>query len=173
MANFDDVPAEDVPKLYVPNSVPILYRFERSSRALLSTRLQSAAGGSHARWLLSPENHAAIRSALLPGGMLTRAVFDSWDTTTRHEGWGKRALTVAEIEAGIKTMLQDDHENSSNCAVVAVAKDIVHKLDPTATVTLEEFERLAAGEVDDIRKSVVSQWSDDKMTDILDDLPEW
>ena len=61
MAHLDDVPNEAVPNLHVPNSVPILYRFETSTRQLLSTRLQSAAGGSHARWLLSPENHEQIR----------------------------------------------------------------------------------------------------------------
>eukprot|EP00966_Prymnesium_polylepis_P006915 159344-Prymnesium_polylepis.1 len=85
MAAFDQVPDEEVPNLHVPNSVPILYRFERKSRTLLSTKLQSAAGGSHARWLLSPENHAQIRAAIQPGGMLTRALFDSWDATGNRE----------------------------------------------------------------------------------------
>ena len=47
--------------------VPILYRFERSTSSLISSPLQSAAGGSHARWLLSPENHEQIKEALKPG----------------------------------------------------------------------------------------------------------
>ena len=79
MAYFDEVGEEEIPHLHVPNSVPIQYRFERHSQKILSTKLQSAAGGSHARWLLSPENHASIRKAILPGGLLTRAVIDSWD----------------------------------------------------------------------------------------------
>mmetsp|Transcript_7340 Transcript_7340/g.23083 ORF Transcript_7340/g.23083 Transcript_7340/m.23083 type:complete len:81 (+) Transcript_7340:1285-1527(+) len=74
---------------------------------------------SHARWLLSPENHQAVRSAVQPGGMLTRALFESWDTT------GNRALSVAEIEAGIRAMLAEDVERPANCAVIAVAKKIV------------------------------------------------
>ena len=53
MASFDCVADADVPRLHVPNSVPILYSFERATRALISTKLQGAAGSSHARWLLS------------------------------------------------------------------------------------------------------------------------
>jgi hypothetical protein len=47
MAHFDDVSEAEVPNLHVPNSVPILYRFERGSQRLISTKLQGAAGGSH------------------------------------------------------------------------------------------------------------------------------
>ena len=65
MAALDHIPHEDVPQLHVPNGVPILFRFERSSRELLSTKLQTQAGASHARWLLSPENHAEIRQSLV------------------------------------------------------------------------------------------------------------
>ena len=112
---------EEIPHLHVPNSVPILYRFERQSQKILSTKLQSAAGGSHARWLLSPENHASIRKAILPGGLLTRAVIDSWDLDRTG------VLSVGEIEAGIKAMLSPHVERgqSASCAVIAVAKKIV------------------------------------------------
>lgn len=61
MAAFDEVPDELVPKLYVPNSVPILYRFDCTTRMPVSTKLQSSAGGSHARWILSAENHREVR----------------------------------------------------------------------------------------------------------------
>jgi len=61
MAAFDEVPDELVPKLYVPNSVPILYRFAPDTRMPVSTKLQSSAGGSHARWILSAENHREVR----------------------------------------------------------------------------------------------------------------
>jgi bisphosphoglycerate-dependent phosphoglycerate mutase len=61
MAAFDEVPDELVPKLYVPNSVPILYRFNHVTRKPVSTKLQSSAGGSHARWILSAENHREVR----------------------------------------------------------------------------------------------------------------
>ena len=155
MAAFDQVPDDDVPNLHVPNSVPILYRFERSTRSLLSTRLQSAGGGSHARWLLSPENHQAVRSAVQPGGMLTRALFESWDTT------GNRALSVAEIEAGIRAMLAEDVERPANCAVIAVAKKIVRELPEGARASLAQFERLAAAEVAGIEQSIVRQNSND------------
>lgn len=121
MAYFDEVGEEEIPHLHVPNSVPIQYRFERRSQKILSTKLQSAAGGSHARWLLSPENHASIRKAILPGGLLTRAVIDSWDLDRTG------VLSVGEIEAGIKAMLSPNVERgqSASCAVIAVAKKIV------------------------------------------------
>ena len=115
MAYFDEVGEEEIPHLHVPNSVPIQYRFERHSQKILSTKLQSAAGGSHARWLLSPENHASIRKAILPGGLLTRAVIDSWDLDRTG------VLSVGEIEAGIKAMLSPNVERgqSASCAVIA------------------------------------------------------
>lgn len=61
MAAFDEVPTDLVPKLHVPNSVPILYRFNWKTRMPVSTKLQSSAGGSHARWLVSAENHREVR----------------------------------------------------------------------------------------------------------------
>jgi hypothetical protein len=152
MAHFDQVPEADVPNLYVPNSVPILYRFERSTRRLISTKLQAAAGGSHARWLLSPANHIAIRKAIQPGGMLTRAVFDAWDVNNAN------TLSAAEMEAGIKSMLADDVERPASCAIIAVAKKIVRELSAGGgTVTLPEFERRVAAEVNEIASSVVRQ----------------
>jgi len=68
MAAFDEVPDDLVPKLFVPNSVPILYRFDSTTRMPVSTKLQSSAGGSHARWVLSAENHREVRKGeyLLP-----------------------------------------------------------------------------------------------------------
>ena len=131
MAHFDEVPNEDVPNLHVPNSVPILYRFERSTRTLLSTKLQSAAGGSHARWLLSPENHASIRTAIQPGGMLTRAVLDAWDVTS------KGVLTVADIERGVQAMLSDDVADMGY-ALLCVAKPVGEGVK-IETVTEEEL----------------------------------
>lgn len=157
IAAFDQVPNEAVPLIHVPNSVPILYRFERSSRSLLSTKLQSAAGGSHARWLLSPENHAQIRHAVQPGGMLTRAYFDSWAKT------GTRELSIAEIEAGMEAMTAADVQHPVGCGVIAVAKKIVRELSIVhgASITFDEIERLAAEEVADISKSIVRQNSRD------------
>jgi len=168
MASLDDVPDELVPSLHVPNSVPILYRFERHSRKLLSTRLQSAAGGSHARWLMSAENHANIHDALQPGGMLTRALFDSWRTSSRKRRRAglddatasNRVVSIAEVEAGLRAMLADDVEQPVNSAVLAVAKKVVRELggtDPEAMVTLDEFEALAAAEVKEIEGSVRRQ----------------
>lgn len=166
MAHFDGVADEAVPRLHVPNSVPILYRFERGSQRLLSTKLQSAAGGSHARWLLSPENHVAIREAIQPGGMLTRAVLDSWVSSTGRTAPRRskvltvaekavQPLTVAEIEAGITAMLSQDVERPpSSDAVIAVAKQVVRELPAGATVTVGELEALAAKKIAAIAESV-------------------
>lgn len=155
MAFLDDVPDEDVPSIHVPNSVPILYRFERVTRSLISTKLQGAAGGSHARWLLSPENHVQIRESVQPGGMLTRALFDSWDRS------GSRQLTVPEIEDGIEAMLADDIERPTQCTTINVVKKIVRALPADAVVKIPELEKLVAEEVLDIQQSVVSQNSKD------------
>ena len=151
MAYLDDVPSEDVPNLHVPNSVPILYRFERSTQTLISTKLQSAAGGSHARWLLSPENHASIREAIQPGGLLTRAVLESWDTTKSG------VLSVSAIEAGLKAMLSDDVKRPPSCAVIAVAKKIVRELPADGTIPVDEIETRIMTEIADIAQSVVRQ----------------
>ena len=155
MTHPSQVPNEDVPNLHVPNSVPILYRFERGTRHLISTRLQSAAGGSHARWLLSPENHASIRTAINPGGLLTRAVLDSWDVSKSGR------LTVAAIEEGINAMLSDEVERPPSCAVIAVAKKIVRELPKGGDVTVAELERRAAAEVKDITGATVQQNAND------------
>ena len=39
MAHVDGVPDEDVPQLHVPNSVPILYRFDEETQQLASHKL--------------------------------------------------------------------------------------------------------------------------------------
>jgi hypothetical protein len=156
MAYFDEVPDDEVPNLHVPNSVPILYRFERATRKLISTKLQSAAGGSHARWLLSPENHASIRKAIQPGGMLTRAVLEAWDLN------GDSELSVEEMEAGIQAL---DVEGSDGCAIIAVAKKSLRELEASGggTIPLREFERVVAAEVEEIARSVVRQSPKDSL----------
>ncbi|KAK7250299.1 heme binding protein [Aureococcus anophagefferens] len=74
MAAIDEVPDDDVPALHVPNSVPILYRFGVDRRAPVSVKLCKGSGTqSHARWMLTPENHAQVHDALESGGLLTRA----------------------------------------------------------------------------------------------------
>lgn len=156
MAHFDQVPDADVPKLHVPNSVPILYRFERASNRLISTKLQSAAGGSHARWLFSPENHVSIREAIQPGGLLTRAVLDSWDTAKTG------VLSSADLNAGINSLLSDDVEQGAraSCAVIAVAKKVARELSAAAdegTVTVDELERRVSAKVEEIDSSAVRQ----------------
>lgn len=142
MASFDSVPDPLVSKLHVPNSVPILYRFERSTREPVSSRLQSVAGGSHARWLVSAENHTQVRDALQPGGMLTRAMFDAWDTDN------DRRLTVAELEAGIGGLVKEYSNKRLDCVVLAVAKKICRELDMecklNGSIDQKEFERRAS-----------------------------
>ena len=78
MAAIDEVPDDDVPALHVPNSVPILYRFDVDRGAPVSVKLCKGSGTqSHARWMLTPENHAQVHDALESGGLLTRAFFES------------------------------------------------------------------------------------------------
>ena len=146
MAAIDGVEDDLVPKLHVPNSVPILYRFDPSTRTPISVKLGAGSGGSHARWMLSPENHAQVHNALQSGGLLTRAWFESLDVDRR----GK--LTVAEIDAGLQAYLKDSaltDDGRVDCVVTAVAKKIVRDAWSEAqrpsdvTITLREFEAKA------------------------------
>ena len=112
------LPDDAVPSLHVPNSVPILYRFDEATRTLASRALSvDGAAGSHARWLLSSRNLQRLKSAVAPGGLLTRALFDALDAD------GDRSLTVAEIERGVRRLLKDD------VVVAGVVKNIVRRLD--------------------------------------------
>lgn len=140
MAAFDGVPADRVPRLHVPNGVPVLYRFDADTRRITSTRLQAAAGGSHARWLVGAANHRAVRRALQPGGLLTRALFDALDAR------GTRRLTSEDINRGLHDLLRDEEEGDipPDWVVVALAKKIGRELKPGEYITLQEFERRAA-----------------------------
>ena len=136
MAHFDDVHEDKVTDLYVPNSVPILYRFNSETRQPVSIKLESAAGGSHARWMLSAENHHAVRKAVSHGGMLTRALFDAM-------GAGRDlTLTGAELEQGVRELMKDDGAQPSNCVVIGVAKKIARELAQDDEIHISEFERL-------------------------------
>lgn len=132
MAAFDEVPEELVPKLHVPNSVPILYRFDRETRLPVSTKLQSSAGGSHARWLVSAENHRTVREAI-KGHTLTRAIFDSLDVSRN------KTLTAAEIDRGLRELFKDD-EGKIDCVVAAVAKKVAREMSPYEVISMEDFE---------------------------------
>ena len=135
MAAFDQVPEELVPNLHVPNSVPILYRFDRITRRPVSNKLQAAAGGSHARWLVSAENLRAVREALQPGGLLTRALFDAMDRN------GDRRLTADEIRSGLWELLREEQHLDLDCVALALAKKIGREMSPEESITLEDFDR--------------------------------
>ncbi|KAH8063521.1 hypothetical protein JL722_2696 [Aureococcus anophagefferens] len=105
MASIDGVPDADVPSLHVPNSVPILYRFDETSRSSCpasTRRWRRARRRAATRWLLSSRNLIRLRSALAPGGVLTRALFDALDEN------GDRMLTADEIKLGVRKLLGDD-----------------------------------------------------------------
>lgn len=140
MAHFDNVPEERVTKLHVPNSVPILYRFDTATRQPLSIKLESAAGGSHARWMLSAENHAAVRKAVQRGGLLTRALFDAM-------GAGKD-LTISgrDLERGVQELSREGPH--VDCIVMGVAKRVARKLSPDDVIHISDFEKLCQEGVD-------------------------
>mmetsp|Transcript_64344 Transcript_64344/g.120663 ORF Transcript_64344/g.120663 Transcript_64344/m.120663 type:complete len:405 (+) Transcript_64344:108-1322(+) len=166
MAAFDKVPAESVPLLHVPNSVPILYRFHTATREPISSILQGKAGGSHARWLLSPDNHSQVQEALQPGGMLTRALYDACSSCSMADV-DHHVLTVAELDAGLNSLLKAsaDGGNSSSGvdnAVVMVAKKVIRELQTSGNATgstaipLEEFERRAS----EVAEALPTWWAD-------------
>jgi len=100
-------------------------------------KLDAQAGGSHARWVLSAENHHKIREAIQGGGMLTRALFDAMDT--KRDG----QLCRAELENGIQELLKDEHARqiSKDCIVVDVAKKCAFEMAPDEFISFGEFER--------------------------------
>lgn len=134
MAHFDNVPDDQVQDIFVPNSVPILYRFNSKNRQCLSVKLESGYGDSHARWMLSAENHYAITNAHKPGGTLTRALFDAID----HDG--DMEVTGTELEAGLKE-LRRDNSVVNDCVVMGVAEEISRQLRPHESMHYAEFER--------------------------------
>mmetsp|Transcript_57630 Transcript_57630/g.130587 ORF Transcript_57630/g.130587 Transcript_57630/m.130587 type:complete len:422 (-) Transcript_57630:129-1394(-) len=161
MAHFDQVPDEKHPQLHVPNSVPILYRFEAATRRPISSQLQGAAGGSHARWLLSPENYAQVRHALQPGGMLTRALFDHCTGASMAEKHDGHVVTLADLEKGLRALIrasrEGEEEHEVDNAVVSVAKKVIRELYETRgdgaaeeVITPEEFERRASKAADQL-----------------------
>ena len=134
IAYFDKVPEERVTKIHVPNSVPILYRFDTATRQPMSIKLDSSHGGSHARWMLSSENHMAIRQAISRGGLLTRALFDAM-------GAGPDlTITGADLEQGVKQLIKDSP--NLDCVVIGVAKRIARKLQPDDVIHIKEFEQM-------------------------------
>mmetsp|Transcript_17293 Transcript_17293/g.39863 ORF Transcript_17293/g.39863 Transcript_17293/m.39863 type:complete len:186 (+) Transcript_17293:1666-2223(+) len=155
------------------SQVPILYRFNSQTRRPISTMLQGKAGGSHARWLLSPDNHAQVREALQPGGMLTRAMFDAFCPASMAD-LDEHVLTIGELEQGITALIKEASEEGKelDCAVMGVAKKIVRELYSTSgdkaskeIITLADFERLA--------HEAVSGLQQEKWWDADDDLPQW
>ena len=143
MAHFDSVHEDLVSQIYVPNSVPILYRFDakKSRRTPISLKLQSAHGGSHARWMISTQNHGAVRDAVRKGGTLTRALFDAigdQDFTVPT----KLEITGKELEAGVRELMKDSAV--ADCVVVGVAKQIaryvsMHCFDGFFMLVLKDF----------------------------------
>ena len=134
MVHFDDVPDDQVQDIFVPNSVPVLYRFDATTRRCISVKLDAGYGDSHARWMLSAENHHAVAAAHKPGGTLTRALFDAMD----HDG--DREITGAEMEAGLRE-LRRDSSAARDCVVMGVAEEISRQLGPHEALGYEEFER--------------------------------
>ena len=143
IAYFDQVEEDRVTRIHVPNSVPILYRFDTSTRKPVSIKLESSHGGSHARWMLSSENHLAIRQAISRGGLLTRALFDAM-------GAG-RDLTVtgADLEQGVKQFIKDSP--NLDCVVIGAAKRIARKLQPDDVIHIKDFERICKEETEAIQ----------------------
>jgi 2,3-bisphosphoglycerate-dependent phosphoglycerate mutase len=134
MAYFDDVPEDLVQNMYIPNSVPILYRFKTSTRQPISVKLESNHGGSHARWMLGPQNAQAIRTALNEGGTLTRAIFDAM-------GPGRDLyITGRDLEAGVRELMKDEGA-PIDWVVLGVAKEICRNIAPDEKIHYSEFER--------------------------------
>jgi 2,3-bisphosphoglycerate-dependent phosphoglycerate mutase len=140
IAHFDQVPEHRVPRVYVPNSVPILYRFDTATRQPISIKLEAGYGGSHARWMLSAENHQAVRQSVQQGGILTRALFESFGACAKD-----LTITGRELENGVRQMIKEQNENGGetlDCVVIGVAKRVARKLNPDDVIHIKEFEQM-------------------------------
>eukprot|EP00546_Thalassionema_frauenfeldii_P022226 CAMPEP_0178905124 /NCGR_PEP_ID=MMETSP0786-20121207/6085_1 /TAXON_ID=186022 /ORGANISM="Thalassionema frauenfeldii, Strain CCMP 1798" /LENGTH=365 /DNA_ID=CAMNT_0020576665 /DNA_START=237 /DNA_END=1332 /DNA_ORIENTATION=+ len=136
MAYLDKVDDDLVPKLHVPNSVPILYFFDPSTRAIVSQRLSSSEGmSSHARWLVSAQNYREVRK-VIEGHQLTRAIFNFFD-----DGEGDLELTAAEIDRGLREFIRFDED--IDCVTIAVAKKVAREMRPNESISREEYENRA------------------------------
>lgn len=133
ISHFDVVPDDRVPGLHVPNSVPIVYDFDTSTRRPMRAKLTTTSGTSHARWLLSEENQAKIAKALQPGGLLARALFEAWDLDQ------SLTLDPHELHSGLQSVSHD-------VALSAIARRIVRRLhfDGAGLCTRAEFDKRAA-----------------------------
>jgi len=161
MAHFDDVDEAQVPNLYVPNSVPILYHFDHRTRKPVEEKLDSLAGSSHARWMLSAENHAHVRRAIASGGMLTRALFDAMDTT--QDGM----LCRSELEAGIRELMQPEAGPiARDCAVLDLAKKCAFSMTDDEYITYEEFERRTAQAYDEVADRAAFYEDEERLADL-------
>ena len=95
--------------------------------------------------MLSAENHLAVRQAIRPGGTLTRALFDAM-------GAGPDlTLTGAELEAGVKELLKEEHSEKLDCVVIGVAKRIARKLSPDDVIHIAEFEQMCRDGVEAVQ----------------------
>ena len=160
MAHFDELEEEQVPNLYVPNSVPILYHFDHTTRKPVEEKLESLAGSSHARWMLSAENHTHIRKAISSGGTLTRALFDAMDTT--QDGM----LCRSELEAGIRELMKPEAGPENDCAVLDLAKKCAFSMTDDEYITYEEFERRTAEAYDEVADRAAFYEDEDRCADL-------
>ena len=173
IAHFDQVPEHRVPRVYVPNSVPILYRFDTTTRQPLSVKLEAGYGGSHARWMLSAENHQAVRKSVQQGGVLTRALFESFGADAKD-----LTITGRELENGVRQMIKEQNDHSSDgaepidCVVIGVAKRVARKLNPDDVIGIKEFEKMCQEGVDGLSLRKLND--DDYMTKRFEDREiEW
>ncbi|EJK49614.1 hypothetical protein THAOC_31491 [Thalassiosira oceanica] len=131
---LDKVPAEKVPHLRIPNSVPFVFRIDPESGEAVSPIIDSAAGGSRGRWMFSSENHNRLRGNIGGSGGFIRSIFRAWDLN------GDGVLELSEIEKGLEDLMSGD-----DIAVGALAGKFLEEMDAdgSQTLDLEEFEEHA------------------------------
>eukprot|EP00547_Thalassionema_nitzschioides_P000493 CAMPEP_0194206368 /NCGR_PEP_ID=MMETSP0156-20130528/5429_1 /TAXON_ID=33649 /ORGANISM="Thalassionema nitzschioides, Strain L26-B" /LENGTH=285 /DNA_ID=CAMNT_0038932887 /DNA_START=311 /DNA_END=1168 /DNA_ORIENTATION=+ len=138
MAYLDDVDDDLVPKLHVPNSVPVLYFFDPETQAIVSQKLSSSAGmSSHARWLVSAQNYREVKK-VIEGQQLTRAIFNFFD-----DGQGDLELTAAEIDRGLREFIRFAGDEALDCVTIAVTKKVAREMRPNESISRQEYEERA------------------------------
>ena len=102
--------------------------------------MDTSSGTTHARWLLSEENQAKVLSALKPGGVLWRALFEAWDLDK------SQTLTSDEIAKGLDSVAHD-------VTLAAYARRILRRIhfSEAGTCSRAEFEDSAALVFNDLK----------------------
>jgi 2,3-bisphosphoglycerate-dependent phosphoglycerate mutase len=128
IAYLDDISHDEVPSIYVPNSVPCLYKIDPNTGTALQQDT-SPLSRSKGVYLLSAENQSRLIEKLGENSAsFARSVFSAWDSN--EDG----VLSKEEILGGLFAWKHDE-----NPAIKALSGKIMQEVSRLATEIIEGF----------------------------------